>query len=77
MGCKITDNQVHFVGVPHIVLVSKKESSAYYSVLMASRAGSTVAIADNFAAIEAFCTGKTVAENPRGISVNMAMRPTT
>ena len=45
-----------------VALASKKESSAYYSALMASRAGSTVAIADNFAAIEAFCTGKTVAE---------------
>ena len=45
-----------------VALASKKESSVYYSALMADHAGSTVAIADNYAAIEAFCTGKTVAE---------------
>ena len=45
-----------------VALASKKESSTYYSALMADHASATVAIADNYAAIEAFCTGKTVAE---------------
>lgn len=43
------------------VLASKKVNSEFYSANMAN-AGSTVAIADNFAAIEAYVTGKTVAE---------------
>lgn len=43
------------------VLASKRVNSEYYSANMA-KAGSTVALADNYAAIEAFVTGKTVAE---------------
>ncbi len=43
------------------VLASKRVNNAAYSENMA-KAGSTVALADNYAAIEAFVTGKTVAE---------------
>src|SRR5690554_6283957 len=46
---------------PNMVLASKKVNNDLYSANMA-RAGSTVAIADNFAAIEAFAEGKTVTE---------------
>ena len=44
------------------VLASKKVNSETYSANMATKAGSTVALMDNYAAIEAFVTGKTVAE---------------
>lgn len=44
-----------------MVLVSKVTNSEAYSANMA-KAGSTVAIAANFAAIEDFATGKTIAE---------------
>ena len=44
------------------VLASKKVNSETYSANMATKAGSTVALKDNYAAIEAFVTGKTVAE---------------
>lgn len=43
------------------VLASKKVNNDYYSANMA-RAGSTVQIADNFAALEAFVIGKTAAQ---------------
>ncbi|MBR6184635.1 MAG: hypothetical protein IKQ41_00050 [Clostridia bacterium] len=43
------------------VLGSKRVNSDLYSLNM-QRAGSTVQIAANFNAIEAFCTGKTIAE---------------
>lgn len=43
------------------VLASKKVNNEMYSANMA-KAGSTVALADNYAAIEAFVAGKTVAE---------------
>ena len=43
------------------VLASKKVNADAYSENMA-KAGSTVHLADNYAAIEAFVTGKTVAE---------------
>ena len=44
-----------------MVLASKRVNNEAYSANMAG-AGSTVALADNYAAIEAFVTGKTVAE---------------
>ena len=44
------------------VLASKKVNTETYSANMATKAGSTVALVDNYAAIEAFVTGKTVAE---------------
>ncbi|QEN08996.1 hypothetical protein EXM22_13725 [Oceanispirochaeta crateris] len=44
------------------VLVSKKIDSAVYSKNMSEKAGATVPIADNYAAIEAFVVGKTIAE---------------
>ncbi|MDC7226009.1 MAG: hypothetical protein PQJ61_04510 [Spirochaetales bacterium] len=44
------------------VLVSKKTDSAAYSANMAAHGGATVPIADNYAAIEAFVVGKTIAE---------------
>ncbi len=43
------------------VLASKKVNSDTYSANMA-KSGSTVALKDNYAAIEAYCTGKTIAE---------------
>lgn len=43
------------------VLASKRVNTELYSANMAN-AGSTVALADNYAAIEAFVTGKTIAE---------------
>ena len=43
------------------VLGSKKANAAAYSENM-KKAGSTVPLDQNYAAIEAFCTGKTVAE---------------
>lgn len=44
------------------ILVSKKVDSKAYSANMASRGGATVPIAENYAAIEAFAVGKTIAE---------------
>ena len=44
-----------------MVLASKRVNSETYSANLAA-AGSTVSLADNYAAIEAFVTGKTVAE---------------
>lgn len=44
------------------ILVSKKVDSAVYSKNMAEKAGATVAIADNYAAIEAYVIGKTISE---------------
>lgn len=44
------------------VLASKLVNNESYSGMMTAYAGSTVTIANNYAAIEAFCVGKTVAE---------------
>ena len=44
------------------ILVSKKVDSAVYSKNMAEKAGATVPIADNYAAIEAYVVGKTISE---------------
>lgn len=44
------------------VLASKKVNAEAYSANMATKAGSTVSLADNYAAIEDFVTGKTIAE---------------
>lgn len=44
------------------VLASKKVNAESYSANMATKAGSTVTLADNYAAIEDFVTGKTIAE---------------
>ena len=44
------------------VLASKLENNDFYSDLMAEKAGSTVAIKENFEAIENFVAGKTVEE---------------
>lgn len=43
-------------------LVSKRESNVAYSANMKERGGATVAIADNYNAIEAFAVGKTIAD---------------
>lgn len=43
------------------VLASKRANSEYYSAMMA-KANSTVDLTTNYAAIEAFVTGKTIAE---------------
>ncbi|MCQ6277045.1 hypothetical protein JMM81_19395 [Bacillus sp. V3B] len=47
---------------PKVVLASKVDSTEYYSAHMVEAAGSTVAIHDNYAAIEEYVTGKTIAE---------------
>lgn len=47
---------------PSVVLASKMDNAEYYSKLMADKAGSKVALDENFAAIERFTVGKTVAE---------------
>ena len=44
------------------VLASKKVNAETYSASMAAKAGSTVSLTDNYAAIENFVTGKTIAE---------------
>ena len=44
------------------VLASKRVNTELYSKNMTDHAGSTVALADNYAAIEAYVTGKTIAE---------------
>ena len=44
------------------VLASKKVNAETYSANMAAKAGSTVSLMDNYAAIENFVTGKTIAE---------------
>ena len=44
------------------VLASKRVNNEAYSALMAAYAGSTVSIADNYDAIQAFVVGKTVAD---------------
>lgn len=44
------------------VLASKKVNAESYSANMATKAGSAVTLADNYAAIEDFVTGKTIAE---------------
>ena len=44
------------------VLASKRVNTELYSKNMTDHAGATVALADNYAAIEAYVTGKTVAE---------------
>ena len=44
------------------VLASKRANNAGYSAMMTAYAGSTVSIADNYDAIQAFVVGKTVAD---------------
>ena len=44
------------------VLGSKRVNTEYYSGNMAARGGSTVALIDNYKAIEAFVAGKTISE---------------
>ena len=44
------------------VLASKRVNTELYSKNMTDHAGATVALADNYAAIEAYVTGKTIAE---------------
>ena len=45
-----------------MVLASKLANNETYSASMADHAGSTVSLADNYAAIEAFVVGKTISE---------------
>ncbi|MDC7240018.1 MAG: hypothetical protein PQJ50_06625 [Spirochaetales bacterium] len=47
------------------ILISKKADSSTYSKNMAEKAGATVAIADNYAAIEDYVVGKTISEVER------------
>ncbi|MBQ3485621.1 MAG: hypothetical protein IJA77_09035 [Clostridia bacterium] len=67
-------NAADYVGVPGSdadlgknfvegkVLASKRVNNEPYSALMTAYAGSTVSIADNYDAIQAFVVGKTVAD---------------
>ncbi len=54
---------------PDKVLGSKKVNNEYYSNNM-TRAGSTVSIADNFAAIENYVVGKTISELEAVLAAN-------
>ena len=47
---------------PNMVLASKMTNADGYSKMMKDKAGSTVSLNDNYAAIEAYVTGKTIAE---------------
>lgn len=47
---------------PNVVLASKRANTEYYSKHMKEAAGSTVTIHENFDAVEAYVTGKSVAE---------------
>ena len=49
------------------ILGSKKQNSEYYSSLMKDHAGSTVSLDANYAALEAYAVGKTVAELDKGV----------
>lgn len=53
-------------------LASKVDSTEYYSHHMAEEAGSTVELHDNYAAIEDYVTGKTVAELEEALEANPA-----
>ena len=55
-------NSAKFTNENGQVLGSKRVNNELYSGNMAAKAGSTVALADNYAAIEAFVVGKTIAE---------------
>lgn len=55
---------------PKVVLASKVDSTEYYSKHMKEAAGSTVAIHDNYAAIEDYVTGKTIVELEAELKAN-------
>lgn len=57
---------------PSMVLASKADNSDYYSEHMKEEAGSTVALKENYVAIEAYVTGKTVEELEETLSKNDA-----
>lgn len=57
---------------PNTVLASKLDNAASYSKNMAEKAGSTVSIDENLAAIEAYVVGKTVAELEEELKANEA-----
>ena len=54
------------------VLGSKLDNAEYYSKMMAEKAGSTVSIDDNYAAIQDYVVGKTVAELEEVLKENEA-----
>ena len=57
----VVPNAEAIFGASDKLLASKRVNSDLYSANMA-KAGSTVALADNYAALEAFAAGKTIAE---------------
>jgi len=57
---------------PKMVLASKKTNAEYYSEHMKEEAGSTVRLDENYAAIEKYVIGKTVAELEKTLSGNDA-----
>lgn len=61
--------------VADVVLGSKVVNSESYSAHMTEAAQSTVSIADNYKAIEAFATGKTIAEVEKVATDNEAGKP--
>ncbi|MBP3647891.1 MAG: hypothetical protein J6K55_15915 [Clostridia bacterium] len=59
--CTVVPNAEAIFGAQEKLLASKRLNSESYSANM-SKAGSTVALIDNYAALEAFAAGKTIAE---------------
>jgi len=57
---------------PQTVLASKMDNAEFYSNMMAEKAGSTVSINENIAAIEDYVTGKTVVELEEELKANEA-----
>lgn len=57
---------------PKTVLASKMDNADFYSHMMAEKAGSTVPIDENIAAIEDYVTGKTVVELEEELKANEA-----
>ncbi|MDC7220793.1 MAG: hypothetical protein PQJ59_12735 [Spirochaetales bacterium] len=52
------------------ILVSKKADSAGYSAVQKAKAGSTNSIAENYAYIEDYAVGKTIAQLERTVSMD-------
>lgn len=55
---------------PAMVLASKKANAEYYSEHMKEAAGSTVPLDENYAAVEAYVTGKTISELEKVVGEN-------
>ena len=60
---------------PEKVLVSKRVNNEAYSKLMADKAKATKSLAENYAAIQEFCVGKTAAELEKVVADAPAGKP--